>query len=177
MANQDKKISQKGLEFIAKWESMVLNPYLDSAQKWTIGVGKLLLPTDSFLNISNSEIRQLLKSTDPNHPVSKKKITKTEALNCLKEDVKECEEAIKSNVTVPLNQTQFDVLVSWTFNCGVGALKSSTLLKKLNKKQYSEVANEILKWVNVTINGKKAQSQGLLNRRLAEAQLWLDTGC
>ena len=177
MANQGLQTSQKGLEFIAKWESMVLHPYLDSAQKWTIGIGKLLVPTDSFINISNSDIRELLKSTDPNHRVTKKKITKAEALKCLKEDVKECEEAIKNNVTVPLTQTQFDVLVSWTFNCGIGSLKSSTLLKKLNKKEYNEVANELLKWANVTISGKKVPSQGLLNRRIAEAQLWLDTGC
>ena len=44
-------------------------------------------------------------------------------------------------VKVPLNQNQFDALVSFSFNCGAGALKTSTLLQKLNSCNYNGAAN------------------------------------
>src|SRR5688572_28060470 len=46
------------------------------------------------------------------------------------------EDAIERLVKVPLNQNRFDALVSFTYNCGIGALSKSTLLKELNKGNY-----------------------------------------
>ena len=42
------KTSKSGLEFIARWEGIVLHPYMDVAGLWTIGVGHLIKPSDSF---------------------------------------------------------------------------------------------------------------------------------
>src|SRR5690606_433369 len=74
-------------------------------------------------------------------------------------------------VKVPLTDNQFAALVSFDFN--TGKLHSSTLLKKLNKGDYDAVPAELMKWVNVWINGKFKKSQGLVNRRSAEVGLWV----
>ena len=69
---------------------------------------------------------------------------------------------------VPLKQYQFDALVSWTFNLGPGNLRSSTLLKKLNKRLYNQAPREIERWIKV--NGRVLL--GLQRRRSAEALLF-----
>lgn len=59
--------------------------------------------------------------------------------------------------------------MSFTYNCGGGALKTSTLLKKLNNKDYSGAANELLRWNKS--NGKVLA--GLAKRRAEERKLFL----
>lgn len=166
------KTSKNGLDFIAKWEGCVLNPYLDVAGLWTIGIGKLILPNDRFSTITNEQVKSLLSSKDKNHPVAKIKIPKEEAFNLLESEVKKCEDAINKWIKVPLNGNQFDALVSWSFNCGVGVLKTSTLSKRLNAGFYDEVPTHLANWCKGTVNGKSVVIKGLLLRRQAEGELW-----
>lgn len=170
--NDNLFVSENGLKLIAKLEGCILNPYLDVAKLWTIGIGKLILPTDSFSTITNAQVKDLLSSKDKNHPVAKIKIPEQEAFQLLRSETKKCEDAIKKNIIVPLNQNQFDALVSWSFNCGTGVLKTSTLSKVLNQKEYSQVPERLLDWCKATVDGKKVVIQGLKNRRVAEGQLW-----
>lgn len=72
-------------------------------------------------------------------------------------------------VEVPLNQNQFDALASFTYNLGETNLSSSTLLKKLNAKDYTGASNEFLKWNRA---GGKVLN-GLVRRREAERNLFL----
>jgi len=72
-------------------------------------------------------------------------------------------------VKVPLTDNQFAALVSFTYNVGAGALRRSTLLKKLNKGDYDGVPAELMKWTRA---GSK-KLKGLENRRAAEAGLWV----
>lgn len=71
-------------------------------------------------------------------------------------------------VSVTLTKYQFDALVSFTFNAGGAALRTSTLLKKLNAGDYAGAASEFLRWVNG--GGKKLP--GLVRRREAEKALF-----
>ena len=71
-------------------------------------------------------------------------------------------------IKVELKQNELDALTSWTYNLGVGNLKSSTLLKKLNAGNKSEVPAEMIRWNKA--NGKVLA--GLTKRREAEAELW-----
>lgn len=64
----------------------------------------------------------------------------------------------------------FSAIVAWTYNVGVGALISSTFLKRLNEKDYIR-ACEALQWFNKGANGKILA--GLVRRREAEAKLFL----
>ena len=68
-----------------------------------------------------------------------------------------------------LTQNQFDALCSFVYNLGTGALKSSTLLKKVKANPNDPtIRKEFMKWVNA--GGKKVQ--GLVNRRNDEANLY-----
>lgn len=68
-------------------------------------------------------------------------------------------------------QGQFDALVSFTYNVGVGNLKKSTLLKKImHDAPTAEIQREFMKWVYS--GGKKLD--GLVKRRRWEAERWTE---
>jgi lysozyme len=153
------QMSTHGLELLEKWEGFKANVYKDSAGLPTIGVGHLL--TKSELSSGKITISGL--------PVQYSNgLTDQQVLDLLSQDVKPAEQAVTNNVKVPLNQNQFDALVSFTFNVGVGAFTSSTLLKVLNQQQYTEVPTQLLRWTRA--GGQVVQ--GLVNRRQNEINLW-----
>lgn len=139
------KTSNNGINLIKQFEGCILSAYKCPAGVWTIGYGHT---KDVKLGM---------------------KITSSQATELLKDDLKTYESYVNKYVKVKLNQNQFDALVSFTFNCGGGALKSSTLLKKLNKGDYTGAANELLRWNKA--NGKVLA--GLTRRRKAEKALFL----
>lgn len=82
----------------------------------------------------------------------------------LQDDVRPAAQAVNQHVTVALTQNQFDALVDFAFNCGVGAFEESTLLRLLNDGSYSGASNEFLRW-----DRQAGQIlSGLLTRRTAE---------
>ncbi|NCB03671.1 MAG: lysozyme, partial [Spirochaetia bacterium] len=80
-----------------------------------------------------------------------------------------CEPAIDKYVKVPLTQGQYDSLTSFIYNCGVGAFSGSTLLQKLNRKEYNGAADELLRWVK----GGGQTLPGLVSRRKEERDMFL----
>ena len=100
-------------------------------------------------------------------------ITQQQADDILSRDLVKFETAVYNMVQQPLNQNQFDVLVDFAYNAGAGALKSSTLLKKVNAGNFNEVPAELMKWTKGKIPGKGMQVlPGLLRRRQAESAWW-----
>lgn len=140
------KISRKGVKLIQDFEGLELKAYKDSVGILTIGWG----------------------STGP-HVSAGMTITKEQAEQLLKKDLERFEKGVSDLVKVDLNQNQFDALVSFSFNLGLGNLKSSTLLKKLNASDYIGASNEILRWNRA---GGKVLN-GLTRRRIAERDLFL----
>ena len=138
------EISQEGLSLIKKFEGCKLEAYKCAAGVWTIGYG------------STNGVEENMK------------ISQERADMLLLEDVEVFEEAVNKLVEVPLEQNQFDALVSWTFNLGSTNLKNSTLLKVLNDKDYEGVPAQIKRWNKA--GGKVLQ--GLIRRREAEALLF-----
>ena len=96
------------------------------------------------------------------------KITQQQADDILSRDLVQYETAVHNMVQQPLNQHQFDVLVDFAYNAGIGNLKSSTLLKKVNAAQFDQVPAELMKW---TKGGGKVLP-GLVRRRQAESAWW-----
>ena len=143
------KISKEGIDFIAHFEGFRSEIYRDAAGYPTIGYGHLL---------KEGEERKFRKG-----------ITRSEGKELLRNDAADAERAVNSYVKVPLNQSQFDALVSFTFNLGAGNLKNSTLLKKLNNNDYRGAADELLRWVRA---GGRVLA-GLQRRRAAERKMFL----
>ena len=138
------KCSKEGLALIKKFEGCRLESYRCSANVLTIGYGHTggVLETDV--------------------------ITQDDADKLLEEDIAKFEKYVDDNVTVELNQSQFDALVAWTFNLGVGNLRQSTMLRKLNEGDYQSVPSEMNRWNKA--GGKTLD--GLIRRRKAEGLLF-----
>ena len=93
-------------------------------------------------------------------------ITEPEAEALLKKDLSRFEKGICDQIYVPINQNQFDALVSWAFNCGLGATADSTLRRRLNAGENVNkvISEELPRWTS----GGMA---GLVRRREAEVAL------
>jgi lysozyme len=94
--------------------------------------------------------------------------TQKECDDELASDMVGFERAVLKHVKVPLAQHQFDALVSFTYNCGEGNLLKSTLLKKVNTKEFAGAAAEFAKWNK----GDGKVLPGLTRRRRSEALLF-----
>ena len=138
-------ISQKGIDLIKKFEGLRLEAYRCPAGIPTIGYG------------TTKGVEMGIK------------ITKDEAERLLKKDIEQFENGVLSRLRVKVNQNQFDALVSFTFNVGVGNLRISTLLRKINSSDFLGASNEFKRWVFA----KGRRLKGLERRRLMEAELWL----
>lgn len=91
-----------------------------------------------------------------------------DAEKLLRKDTKIAVSGVNRQTNVRLNSNQADALISFTYNVGEGALKKSTLLKKVNQERHDEVPPEFLKWNKA--GGKVIK--GLTRRRIAEADLY-----
>lgn len=65
---------------------------------------------------------------------------------------------------VPMYQNEWDAVVSWAYNVGPGAACSSTLVRKLQARDYSGACAELLRWTK--FNGRDLP--GLVKRRQGE---------
>lgn len=139
--------SPRCIEFIKGFEEFEPLPYLCPARVWTIGYGTT---------------RGITAHTPS--------ITEQQAYALLMGDVRKCEKTIYKLITRPLNQNQFDALVSFVYNLGGGALQRSTLRRKLNRGEIGDAANEFLKWVRA----EGVILKGLVRRRQAERLMFLD---
>ena len=139
------EISEKGIDLIKEFEGLELVSYLCPAKVWTIGYGHIKGVEEGM------------------------EWTEEQAEEALKEEVIGYCRFVEEYVKVPLNQNQFDALVSWTYNLGPTSLKNSTMLKVLNEGNYDQVPEQIKRW-------NKARGQvlnGLVRRRDAEAELFV----
>ena len=99
-------------------------------------------------------------------------ISRERGLHLLMKDARDAERAVQEAVHVPLRQEQFDALVSFTFNVGGGAFRSSTLVRKLNAGDARGAGDEFLRWA--TAGGRVLE--GLRRRRQAERALFESAG-
>lgn len=152
------------IEHIKKFEGYSSTPYKDSAGLRTIGYGHL-----AEKGRHNGNGRKVTNIDD--HLIEE--VTAYEAEAILIEDLKDTVRAVNYAVEdLDLSQNKVDALISLVYNIGIGAFKSSTLLKRLKEGKYDEAAKEFLRWNKATINGRKVAVKGLTNRRIAEKKLF-----
>ena len=144
-----KTFSGNGLQLLKQLEGCKLKAYLDSGGVATIGVGHI----------------KGVKMGDT--------ITETQAEEMLRTDLLRYERCVNDYASVPINQNQYDALVCFAFNLGCGALRNSTLLRRLNAGNYTQAADQFLRWNKVRIDGVLKVVRGLTNRRQSERTLFL----
>lgn len=155
MSNENRRLSQAGANLIKAFESCLrpvggnrFQAYRDPIGVLTIGWGH-----------TNDNGRQFNANTI---------WTRAECDSEFLKDMDIFEKAVRRRVKVVLTQSQYDALVSFTFNCGEGNLAKSTLLRKVNAKDWDGAAREFAKWNKAgghTLNG-------LTRRRASEALLF-----
>ena len=142
------KISQAGVDLIKRFEGCKLKPYLCPAGYWTVGYGHV---------IGNGK-------TKP----EKQLYTQEEVNELLRTDLARFEQGVLRYCPVHLTQFEFDSLVSFSFNLGLGVLQRSTLRRKILRQDKQAAARNILKY-------NKAGGQvlkGLTRRREAEYRMF-----
>lgn len=137
--------SQAGLPLVKEFEGLELKAYLCPAGVPTIGYGRT----------KGVKLGQTC--------------TEAQAEAWVAEEYAGFEAAVRKLVKVPLNANQLGALTSFAYNLGVGALMRSTLLRRLNSRNYAGAAAQFAVWNKAA--GKV--SPGLVRRRAAERALFL----
>ncbi len=132
--------SKSGLQLTENFEGCRLTAYQDDGGVWTLGYGHTRMVHEGSV------------------------CTQAQAVAWLMDDVQNAAGAVNRLVTVTLTQDEFDALVDFVFNLGVGNFAKSTLLRLLNKGDFAGAADQFDLWDHD--DGKIVQ--GLLRRRLAE---------
>lgn len=145
-----KTTSKVGIYLISSFEDTKLKAYDDGIGVWTIGIGTTIYPNGMKVKKGDTCTLEQAKSYFAN-------------------DLKRFEKTVNDSVKVDLTQNQFDALVSLTYNIGSTAFKNSTLLKKLNAKDFTGAADQFLVWNK---GGGKVLN-GLIRRREAERALFI----
>jgi lysozyme len=155
------KVSDKAIKAIIHHEGVRYKPYRCPANLWTIGVGSVLYPKQGLMTLSE----RLLMPLDPK---DNRIFTKDEVDAILKADLQRFERGVLRYCFNSLTQGQFDALVSFSFNVGLGTLQRSTLRQKHNRGDFEGAGSEFMKY---TRGGGKVL-KGLVNRRKDERAMY-----
>ena len=138
------KTSAEGKALIKKFEGCKLESYLCPSGVWTVGFGTTKNVVEGMT------------------------ITQQMAEEMLDKDLLEFEEYVDKLIEVPLNQSQYDALIAWTYNLGPTNLANSSLMKDLNKGAFDALPEHMRR--RNKSNGEVLN--GLVRRREAESLLF-----
>lgn len=144
------KVTQSTIDFIKNLEGFRSKPYRDAGDLWTIGYGFTFHP----------RTKKPVRETDP-------EISRQEADVVLEGSLNMLSNAVRKEVKQQLSQNQYDALLSFAYNIGIGNFKKSELLREVNKDPQSpNIPFYFSNWYTI----RKKPSQGLINRRSKEIQ-------
>jgi GH24 family phage-related lysozyme (muramidase) len=160
---QKVKVSEAAIRMIKHHEGVRLRPYRCPALLWTVGVGHVIDP--SHIGVKYEDRKSLPIPSGWDRVLS---MGEVDAL--LAQDLAKFERGVArlcpSSVS---NQGQFDALVSFAFNVGLGNLQRSSLRMKINRGDLEDAAEEFMKWTKAA--GRVLP--GLVKRRNDERALFL----
>lgn len=102
------------------------------------------------------------------------RISPQQADFALKAHLQEIYRELDRIIQVKLSDRQLSAIASIAFNVGINSIERSTLVKKVNAKDYHGAANEFLRWNKANVRGRLVQLPGLTRRRQAERELFLE---
>lgn len=145
--------SQNCINLIKQFEGFYAKSYLCPASVWTIGYGSTMwndgqrVREGQFISLENAEKLLMWELTN-----------KGNVINGLK---------------LNLNQNQFDSVLSFVYNLGIGAFQKSTMLTKIKlNPNDASIRDEFMKWNKARVKGKLVELKGLTRRRIAESNLY-----
>jgi len=150
------KLNQKGLDIIISYEGFSSKPYLDPVGIPTIGYGTTVYPNGKKVTMQDALI------------------SKEVALVYKMDHIAKMEKILKSLIKVALSDNRYSAICSLVYNIGIGAFRTSTLLKVINEAPGAPgIRDEFMKWNKATDkSGRKIELPGLTKRRKAEADLY-----
>lgn len=143
------KVSRAGVELIKSFEGLRQTASQLPDGRWTMGYGHTFSAREGA------------------------KVTPDDAESLLRFDLLPVVDAVNNLVMVPLNQNQFDALVSFCFNIGVENFAQSSVVKRINEGRLSEAAVAMDSWRSAEYNGQTYVLAPLIRRRAAEKSLFL----
>ena len=156
------KVSAKTIKMIKHHEGVRQKPYKCPAKLWTIGVGHVMYPEQGKLPLDQRDGFAI--------KIEDFRIFSMEEVDAiLRRDLDRFERGVEKFCPVPLTQGQFDALVSFSFNCGLGTLQRSSIRQKVLRGDMAGAAEAFLLY---TIGGGKVL-KGLVNRRNDERAVFL----
>ena len=155
-------VSAKAIKMIQHHEGVRQTPYKCPAKLWTVGVGHVMFPEQGKLKIDQRDA-----FTPPADAMRKYSMEEVDEI--LRADLARFEKGVATYCPVPLTQGQFDALVSFSFNVGLGTLQRSTMRQKVIRGDMAGAAEELLKYCMA--GGKILK--GLQKRRIDERAVFL----
>lgn len=155
-----KTISPKGISFLEGYEIFRANPYYATVNEKakgivTIGYGSTFYPDGRKVRI-----------TDP-------PVTKEQARNMYIKTLAKFEADLRKLIKVEVTQNQWDALVSFIYNIGVGNFETSSVLREVNNKNFEATKANFAKWnKQKKADGTFVVIRGLTLRRAAEAKMF-----
>lgn len=149
------RTSDAGIKLIVKFEGLKLRPYKCPAGLWTVGFGTLIGDGKTL------------------PPEWNRTFTFDECVELLQKELRGKERGVLRLVRRPLAQNEFDALVSFVYNLGLGCFQRSTIRQKLNRGDKEGAMRTLLKYNKARVNGVLTELRGLTRRRQAEAKLFL----
>lgn len=145
------RMSADGRAKLIKRESLKTTAYKDTEGVWTIGVGHTA-------------------NAGAPYPKQGMIITRAEAMEIFMRDLVRYENIVNRNVRAPLTQGQFDALVSICFNVEVALSPKSTIVKRLNKRDYAGAAQAIMLYKKPTaiIGRRRSEQQQFIHATYAQ---------
>jgi lysozyme len=155
------KTSDIGIYLIKFFEGVRYKPYICSGNVWTVGCGHALYPRQLVMNLADRKEYKL-------KPEDNRIWTKEEVDGLLKYDLQRFELGVLRLLgSVQPKQSEFDALVSFSFNLGLGTFQRSTVRSAFIRGDKTRAGEVLLKYCRA--GGKVLK--GLQRRRLAEHAL------
>lgn len=158
-------VGPHGIELIKRFEGCKSRPYRCPAFLWTVGYGKLMYPEQARLKVPD-------RMAFPLRPEDNRTFRPEEIDAFLVEELESTGRGVARLCPAAVDdQGQFDALVSFAFNCGLGALQRSSLRAAFNRGEIDVAADAFLKYTKAA--GRELP--GLVKRRHSERALFLSS--
>jgi lysozyme len=160
------KASKELIKMLKHHEGVRYKPYQCPAKLWTIGVGHVMYPEQA--KIPSTPEGMAARKAYPLKPQDNRRWSEEEVDSILAKDVVRFERGVARYLPIRLSQNEFDALVSFSFNLGLGVLQRSTLRQALLRGDKVMAMQSLLKYNKA--GGKVLK--GLDIRRKDEAALF-----